>query len=107
MPTGEYFFIESLSSLYPAVQSQKIFADSKHFVDGIPAAPPTVIVAQYEKEKDLPGFSLRAFVEKHFCFPPEPATGYQSAHKPLQQHLEDLWGVLTRLPSGNEGSTLI
>ncbi len=107
MPTGEYFFIESLSSLYTAVQSQKVFADSKHFVDGIPAAPPAAIVGQYENEKDQPGFNLKGFVEKHFCFPPQPDTGYQSANKPLLQHLEDLWGVLTRLPAGNEGGTLI
>ena len=106
MPTGEHFFIESLSPLYTAVQSQKTFTDSKHFVDGIPAAPPATILDRYEKEKELPGFDLKEFVERNFVFPQEIVTGYHSDNKPLLQHLEDLWEVLKRLPSGTAGTLI-
>jgi alpha,alpha-trehalase len=106
MPTRAFFFIESLSSLYTDVQSQRVFADSKHFVDGRPAAPPAVILDRYEKEKQLPGFNLKAFVERYFVFPPDTDTGYHSNNKPLLQHLSDLWDVLKRAPS-DTGGTLI
>src|SRR5882762_11532984 len=107
MPTEENFFIESLSSLYTAVQSRKLFTDSKHFVDAIPAAAPAAIVERYEKEKTQPGFDLEAFVEENFIFPQEIDTGYRSANKPLLRHLEDLWEVLKRLPSPDAAGTLI
>jgi len=107
MHTEENFFIESLSSLYTAVQSRKLFTDSKHFVDAIPAAAPAVIVERYEKEKAQPGFDLEAFVEANFIFPQEIDTGYRSANKPLLRHLEDLWEVLKRRPSPGAAGTLI
>lgn len=106
MPTGEHFFIESLTPLYTAVQAQKIFTDSKHFVDGIPVAPPATLLDRYEKEKGLPGFDLNEFVERNFIFPQEIVTGYHSDNKPLLQHLEDLWSVLKRLPSGDLGTLI-
>jgi len=106
MPTRAYFFIESLSRLYTDVQSQRIFTDSKHFVDGNPAAPPAVILDRYEKEKELPGFDLKAFVERYFVFQPDMDTGYHSNNKPLLLHLVDLWDVLKRLPA-DTGGTLI
>ena len=106
MPAAEHFFIESLSPLYTAVQSQKTFTDSKHFVDGIPTAPPSAILGQYEKEKQLPGFNLKTFVERYFVFQQDTDSGYRSANKPLRQHLEDLWDVLKRLPSGAAGTLI-
>lgn len=106
MPTRDYFFIESLGSLYTDVQSKRVFTDSKHFVDGIPAASPATIRERYEKEKQQPGFDLCAFVERWFVFPEEPDTGYHSNNKPLRRHLEDLWDVLKRLPSGSAGTLI-
>ncbi|MBS1562741.1 MAG: hypothetical protein JST39_00075, partial [Bacteroidetes bacterium] len=81
MPTREHFFIESLSSLYTAVQSQRIFPDSKHFVDGLPTASPETIMALYEKDRQDPGFNLRAFVDRHFIFQQAPDPGYHSDNK--------------------------
>jgi len=106
MPVQPVFHIESLQTLYKDVQQQKLFPDSKFFVDCIPAAAPQFIVNEYEKEKQLPGFSLRDFVHRYFIVPEEIVSNYSSANKPLLQHLNDLWPALSREP-GNEKGTLI
>jgi alpha,alpha-trehalase len=106
MPLPEKFFIESLASLYTAVQSQEIFPDSKFFVDCVPVIDPALLINAFEQEKNQPGFNLKKFVEKYFVFPAEIMNHYTSANKSIHQHLQDLWEVLTRVP-GNEAGTLI
>ncbi len=106
MPAVNYFFIEQLSPLYEDVQLSGIFPDSKYFVDCIPLSAPENIVAEYEKEKNKPGFDLAAFVQTHFRLPAEADSNYSSADKPLTEHLSQLWDVLTRTPV-EEKSTLI
>ena len=96
MPEQEIFFINSLASLYRDVQLQEVFPDSKYFVDCIPKADPTSIVSAYEAEKKQPGFDLRKFVTVHFILPAEMVNDYQSSGKPIIQHLNDLWNVLSR-----------
>src|SRR4030081_1780830 len=106
MSSDELFFIESLGDLFLSVQSQKIFPDSKFFVDCIPRSEPANILLEYEKIKNQPDFDLKLFVATHFIFPAELSSGYLSANKPLLQHLQDLWMVLKRTPSIH-GGTLI
>jgi alpha,alpha-trehalase len=104
----EVFFIEQLSPLYEAVQSAGIFPDSKFFPDCGLLATPEGIRNAYERARAQPGFDLKKFVETHFEMPPETGTGYESADKPIAQHLENLWDVLLRPPAEKYlASTLI
>ncbi len=107
MQQQKVFYIETLAFLYTDVQLQEIFADSKYFVDCIPIGNPADIVTAYEKEKSTAGFDLKKFITAHFTFPAEIISNYQSADKPIVQHLEDLWEVLTREPATAAAGTLI
>ncbi|MFT3932514.1 MAG: alpha,alpha-trehalase TreA [Chitinophagaceae bacterium] len=101
------FYIESLGQLYEDVQMQKIFPDSKFFVDCIPNHEPGFILQQYQTEKTKPGFNLKEFVEAHFILPSQDSLPYSSANKPILEHLDSLWNVLMRKPGTANGGTLI
>ncbi|MFN0036641.1 MAG: alpha,alpha-trehalase TreF [Saprospiraceae bacterium] len=90
--------IPTLSLLYEAVQTSGIFPDSKFFPDCSPKSDPADILKAYAQAKTLPGFDLKTFVESHFEFPETPRSDYQSASKPIGEHLENLWDVLLRMP---------
>lgn len=93
--------------LFRDVQLARVFDDSKTFVDCIPLLPPAEIVTRYMAEKQLPSFSLREFVRKHFRQP----TLHTPAVKPekdLRKHIAALWDVLTRdADTAVTGSSLI
>lgn len=93
--------LSDLSPLYEDVQSSGIFPDSKYFPDCTPLADTGAILAAYHLEKTQTGFDLKTFVENHFEAPPAPATDYLSSNKPLREHLDGLWNVLTRLPASD------
>ena len=65
--------------LYGAVQMSGLFSDQKTFADAIPDKPPSQIVADYEKQKQLPGFDLKAFVALHFATPRDISTSTSGA----------------------------
>ncbi len=106
MPPKEIFFIDSLGTLYKDVQQQKIFPDSKFFVDCVPNEDPISILNKYENEKKQPAFSLKKFVETNFTLPEEINSNYSSANKPILQHLNDLWDTLTRQPTAAKGTLI-
>ena len=61
-------------------------------------------MAKYEQVRQGPGFDLKAFVLENFTLPVTPASGYTSkASQTAQQHIMDLWPVLTR-PAQQAGS---
>ena len=98
MNTLPMFHIQSLSPLYEAVQSSGIFPDSKFFPDCTLKAAPEEILGAYEVAKNQPDFDLKAFVTAHFEFPETPDSDFDSANKPIREHLEQLWDVLLRKP---------
>ncbi len=106
MPAEKIFLIESLGELFTKVQSQKIFPDSKYFVDATPRLETDALLIEYEKSCRAPDFDLNLFLTTHFTFPPELSSDYLSAQKPIIQHLEELWTVLKRTPQVH-GGTLI
>src|SRR4051812_32906299 len=55
--------------LFVAVQTAQIYPDQKTFVDAVPTTDPATIVAQYDAQKNEPGFSLAAFVAQYFIAP--------------------------------------
>jgi alpha,alpha-trehalase len=106
MTEQNLFFIESLGILYEDVQSSGIFADSKFFVDCTPKYTATEILAKYNSLKNDPEFNLKAFVKENFELPAETVSTYTSAKKTINEHLNDLWDELKRMP-GQSGGTLI
>lgn len=95
--------------LFTAVQSQRVFEDSKTFVDCGPKGSPEDILAAYRAERAQPGFDLVQFVARNFTAPAE--TGSDYVGKPglsLADHIDALWPVLTRRPEDHavRGSAL-
>ena len=60
--------------LFVEVQMNRVFADSKTFVDCAPRLHPERILAAYRARCGQPGFDLTAFVTEHFTSPPRPYT---------------------------------
>ena len=52
--------------LYRAVEMAGLFPDQKTFADAIPREPPAKVMADYDRQKRLPGFDLKTFVDRHF-----------------------------------------
>lgn len=85
--------------LFVAVQSGRIFTDSKIFVDCAPLGDPEEILDAYRAQKTASGFDLAAFVHAHFRPEHPPKSRYVSdPDRTLAEHIDYLWGVLTRQP---------
>ncbi len=92
--------------LFADVQLKAVFPDSKTFADCTPKFPAAVILARYNKARLQTGFDLKAFVLDNFTLPIKPASGYTSkASQTAQQHIMDLWPVLTR-PAQKAGNPI-
>lgn len=99
---------ERFGQLFADVQLARIFPDGKTFVDCDPKSNAAEIIAAYEGEKQVEGFDLAAFVEKHFDLPKEYASGFSSdTSRSVQEHITLLWDVLTREPEASNGGSLI
>ncbi len=108
-PTGQVTPDHLFGELFIAVQTERIFPDSKTFVDALPRESPEVILERYRKTHSDAGFSLLDFVKEYFEIP-EPYTSdyYSDSSVPLKKHLEKLWMVLRRDPDvSREGSSLL
>jgi alpha,alpha-trehalase len=85
--------------LFEDMQTQRVFPDSKTFVDAIAKDPPATIVQRYQEEKRQPGFDLAAFVAKNFTVPRPNESGYHSIPgQDVCSHIDSLWSVLARKP---------
>lgn len=99
--------IHELGQLFEEVQLQNILGDGKTFPDCIPNKSTDDILLDFLTKKDKPGFDLTAFVNDHFTLPKAYSTDYQSdSTKSTKQHIEALWGVLTRTPDPENGSLI-
>jgi alpha,alpha-trehalase len=95
--------VESPSQLYGQlfedVQMQRVFPDSKTFVDTIAKDAPAIIVERYREEKQQPGFDLAAFVAQNFTVQRPKDSGYHSIPgQDVCSHIDSLWSVLARKP---------
>lgn len=88
---------QTSGSLFEAIQKNRVFPDSKYFVDCTPKSHPDEIEAAWEREKDAPGFDLKTFAETHF---EAPDAGRSDADIPASQscreHVRKLWPLLFR-----------
>ncbi|XFB04809.1 alpha,alpha-trehalase TreF [Azotobacter salinestris] len=85
--------------LFVEVQMNRVFADSKTFVDCAPRLHPERILEAYRSRCRLPGFDLAAFVAEHFRrYEIPPSDFVADPDCTLAQHIDRLWPVLTRRP---------
>lgn len=97
--------------LFIAVQMNRIFPDSKTFVDCIPKRNPDDIVKDFLSIQSNPAvkFSLKLFVEENFEIPITPSSTYTAEKNILvEEHVRRLWSVLQRHPDKVvKGSSLL
>lgn len=85
--------------LFVDVQMSRVFEDSKTFVDCVPLKHPEKILDAYRNSCFEPGFDLPTFVHEHFATQDLPDNCFVSdPDRTLLEHIEHLWGVLTREP---------
>ena len=83
--------------LFVAVQTRRIFADGKTFVDAVPKRAVAAIMADYRASPPRDDAALRAFVLANFDVPGEGAApAVSDARPPLAEHIRSLWPALTR-----------
>lgn len=103
----EIKYIFQLGELFERVQMEKVFADSKTFVDSFPKKSLAFIQKQYVAEKNKAGFDLKNFVYTYFEEPPSFHTGFVTQkNTSLSKHVSNLWNILTR-HTDETGNSLI
>jgi alpha,alpha-trehalase len=86
---------------------QKIFSDTKTFVDAIPLEDPVEILAKYQQKKDEPDFSLEAFVQTNFFPPAKLSTGAIERKNGMVTSLNKHWKNLTIQSHSDERFTTL
>jgi alpha,alpha-trehalase len=98
---------EEYGELFREVQLKAVFVDSKTFPDCVPKIKSEEILKKYEEQKNKKNFDLRKFVLENFTLPPTLVSGYVSnPDNSPEQHINELWAVLTRKPK-DIGGTLV
>jgi alpha,alpha-trehalase len=99
--------IYELEPLFRDVQMSRIFPDGKTFVDSEPQKDIRAINENYQREKEVPGFSLKRFVLSNFILPEPHSSRYHSdLSKSVEENIDILWKVLTRDPGTGNGSII-
>lgn len=81
------------------MQRGRVFDDSKTFVDCAPRRDPDAILDEYRARCGGEDFDLAAFVHGNFRPDHPPKSDYVSdPDRPLPEHIDQLWDVLTRTP---------
>ncbi|HMU44841.1 MAG TPA: alpha,alpha-trehalase TreF [Chitinophagaceae bacterium] len=100
--------MELTNGLFKDVQLKKIFTDSKTFVDCLPKYPVKKIEKEYEEQKEEEGFDLKSFVLDKFQLPVPHSNNYKSDKaKSVEENINHLWDILTRLPDNKNEGTLL
>lgn len=104
----DLLYIEDFGQLFVDIQTRKVFADQKTFVDCYPKRSLTEIKDAYDKEKLCNGFNLKAFVNVNFNLPYHPEEKVISkSFNSAEEYIQCLWDALTRYPEELPESTLI
>jgi len=94
--------------LYRAVEMARLFPDQKYFADAIGRMPAAAILADYKREKDRTGFSLRRFVAAHFTFHRLTDNPVPHPRQDVHAYIRNMWRILRRAPDKIEpGSSLL
>ncbi len=96
---------ESLGELFRDVQLQRIYQDSKTFVDLVPRKRTREIMREYRIVKQDPDFDLKEFVSRHFYDVNDYSHSVLSGVAiTARQHVQLLWPQLERRNRINRGS---
>ncbi len=95
-----------LGELFQDVQLHRIFPDSITFADMVPAQKLRQVLKAYRKERDDPHFDLNQFVTTHFQALINGDSYTTNKHHTIEEHIEELWGVLTRNVPKSSGSLI-
>jgi alpha,alpha-trehalase len=85
-------------NLFVAVQSAKLFPDSKTFADAVPKSAPEQILSRFDAATPNSREALQAFVAENFVLPAQ-VTGTElpiAEHVSITRHIDLLWDQLTR-----------
>ena len=103
-------FIQASGGLFEAVQSSKIFRDSKTFVDSIPKKKTAELKKEFNQLKKNKKINIENFIKENFILPEEEKIVLElPPNRKMEEHIELLWKYLKR-PAGKKGnnySTLI
>ncbi|MDE2181858.1 MAG: alpha,alpha-trehalase TreF [Alphaproteobacteria bacterium] len=91
--------LELFGALYKAVESARVFDDSKEFADAVPDEAPDKIMQDYDAARPAGRAALNRFVLAHFTLPEQTPVESVPAGLPLARHIDALWSVLTRQPA--------
>jgi len=95
-------FIQLSGELFEDVQLNRIFNDSKTFVDSSPKYDIDEIIQHYHKEKKSENFSLFNFVNKNFEIPHNKNSNIElPENRSITEHITMLWDFLERKPEQN------
>lgn len=95
------------TELFQKVQLQSVLEDGKTFPDCIPKYDLTEINNNYQQQKNAADFDLRKFVLDNFHLPIIPQTDFVTdTNKPVEEHINKLWDVLTRKPDAVASSLI-
>lgn len=98
---------ELLGELFQDVQLRRIYPDGMTFVDLVPANRLRKILKAYEYQRQNPNFNLHDFVDKHFKDYLKSPDNYQTnPNHTIEQHVNELWDILTRENYNNKGSLI-
>lgn len=96
---------ELLGELFQDVQFRRIFPDGITFVDMVPAKTLRKVLKAYRARRHEPGFDLGDFVQSNFMEYMTGHVNYESnPNHTVEEHIEELWPVLTREIPKNNGS---
>lgn len=87
---------QAYPELFEAVQRGQVFTDQKHFVDALPNRDPAQIRADYLARRDHDGFDIKAFVKDNFIESGQAESPAPKPGVPIQEHIDNLWPVLSR-----------
>jgi alpha,alpha-trehalase len=90
---------EIYDELFERVQLERVYPDSKSFVDALPVKAPEQVLADYRAARGRPDFDLPKFVASHFTPPPAAGGEYHTVPgQDVREHIDALWKVLERKP---------
>lgn len=86
--------------LFAAVQTAKVFPDSKTFADASPKSKPSEILARFRAAKPATREALTEFVAENFVLPAQVSGPASPPEKvSIDRHIDLLWDQLTRSTS--------
>jgi alpha,alpha-trehalase len=95
--------------LFEAVQRNRVFDDSKTFVDSVPTSSPETILRRFRDRRGEPDFDLRTFVERQFALPDDGVDdAVETGARTMRAHVDEMWDHLTCEPvDPDDGESLI